>query len=421
VTMHDAAAKHSLRDGGGRAVTPRRKEIAIVALMALGFGLVGIDRFLITTMFPTIAKDLHLSYEDIGTVTGALAVAWGLSALVVGNLSDRIGRRRVLVGSLILFSLLIGTSGLATGLAGLVVFRLFMGIADGAYTPASITATIEHSSPEHHGVNIGIQQMMLPLFGLGIGPLLVSQLLNYVTWRWIFTLFILPGLVLAYYVWRKLPPPSPPQTQNAIRRSSWADWRAVLAIRNIRIGALMMLCWLTCLMTTSAFLPNYLLDHLHLTFMQMAQVMSSIGIGATCGTVLLPWLSDKVGRKRVMILSALGALAGLLGLVFVATSVGGLFIAVFIVHFFNNPLITLTVGPLCQESAPIGLAATASGLVIAVAELFGGGLAPALAGWLAMRFGINCILWPPIVMMGVGIVLASIIDETYGPQCRANR
>ena len=64
-------------------------------------------------MFPVIAKDLKLGYGDIGVITGALAIAWGFAALLMGSLSDRIGRRKVLVGALVLFSLLIGASGLA--------------------------------------------------------------------------------------------------------------------------------------------------------------------------------------------------------------------------------------------------------------------------------------------------------------------
>ena len=96
----------------------------------------------------------------------------------MGNLSDRLGRRRVLVASLILFGLLIGASGLATGLMGLVVVRLVMGFADGAFTPASISATIEASPQKRHGRNIGIQQMTLTLFGLGLAPLAVAGLLH---------------------------------------------------------------------------------------------------------------------------------------------------------------------------------------------------------------------------------------------------
>jgi predicted MFS family arabinose efflux permease len=64
-------------------VTQENKSVAI---LALGFGLVGIDRFLISTMFPVIAKDLHLVYNDIGVITSALAFAWGLTALSMGNL-----------------------------------------------------------------------------------------------------------------------------------------------------------------------------------------------------------------------------------------------------------------------------------------------------------------------------------------------
>mgnify|MGYP000135267507 FL=1 len=104
-----------------------RQEWQAVLILSLGFGLVGIDRFLISTMYPTIAKELDLGYGDIGSITGALALAWGVAALIMGNLSDRIGQRRVLVGSLIVFSLLIGGSGL------FVLATLFFGTKGGYY------------------------------------------------------------------------------------------------------------------------------------------------------------------------------------------------------------------------------------------------------------------------------------------------
>lgn len=396
----------------GQSTASRRKEIAIVAVMALGFGLVGIDRFLISTMFPTIAHDLHLDYADIGTITGALAVAWGISALLMGNMSDRIGRRRVLVGSLILFSLLIGASGLAAGLTGLVVVRVVMGAADGAYTPASIAATIEASPPERHGLNIGIQQMMLPLCGLGIAPLLVAALLDVINWRHVFLIFAVPGLALAYAVWKVMPATSVESSGNTARRNSWSDWAAVLAVRNIKVASVMMLCWLTVLITTSAFLPNYLIDYLKLPFGAMSSVMSAIGLGSTVGTLLLPWLSDKLGRKPVMASCTLGALLSLLALANCGASFWPLFISLFCVHLFNNALITLTVGPVCLESVPATLAATASGLVIAIGELLGGGLAPAVVGHIAQHFGLANVLFLPIGAMILGFVLSLLLRET---------
>lgn len=389
----------------------RLQEFKAVGVLALGFGLVGIDRFLISTLYPVIARDLHLGYGDIGTITGALAIAWGVAALVMGNLSDHIGRRRVLTASLLAFSLMIGASGLATGLAGLVAVRLVMGFADGAYTPASISATIEASPPAHHGRNIGIQQMTLTLFGLGIAPLLVAALLHVIAWRWIFSIFVLPGLFLAWLTWKVI---AGAQTRPSnVARSSLSDWRTVLGYSNVRILMAGMLCWLTCLVTTSALLPSYFIDYLRLDFTQMGKVMSGIGFGSAAGTLLLPWLSDRIGRRPVMLLSTIGAGVSLLLLASLnGASVTALFLSVFAVHFFNNALITLTVGPICSETVPPTLMATASGAVIAVGELFGGGLAPVVAGQVAERFGIEHLLWLPIGAMGIGLLLCLGLKET---------
>jgi predicted MFS family arabinose efflux permease len=396
-----------------------RQEIAGIAVLSLGFGLVGIDRFLIATMYPTIAHDLHLSYGDIGTITGALAIAWGVAALIMGNLSDHIGQRRVLVGSLIAFSLLIGASGLATGLASLVVVRIVMGFADGAFAPASICAAIAMSPPERHGRNVGLQQTMLVLFGLGLSPLLVGALLrDGAGWRFIFPIFLLPGLVVAWLTWRIIPAPAPNRKQ-PVRRDSFADWRQALRHRNIRLLMGGMFCWLTCLITTSAFLPSYLTNYLNLDSGQMTTVMSAIGFGAMAGTLILPALSDWIGRKPVMLMSSVGALLALGLLATVAAKTSSLFACLFMVHFFNNALIALTVGPIAAETVPTSLMATASGVVIAAGELLGGGLAPIIAGQVAQRFGIEHILRLPQLMMAVGILLCMALRETRGAHAGA--
>ncbi len=381
-----------------------------VAVLSLGFGLVGVDRFLISTMYPTIARDLHLGYGDIGTITGVLALAWGVAALLMGNLSDHIGQRRVLTGSLVVFSLLIGGSGLAGGLGGLVLVRVIMGFADGAYTPSSIAATIHQSPPERHGRNVGLQQSMLVLFGLGLSPLLVGWLLREgMDWRYIFSLFVVPGLLLAWLTWRIIPDNRKTEISE---HGSFSDWRTVLKYRNIRILMGGMLCWLTTLITTSAFLPSYFVDHLGLGTASMGTVMSAIGFGAMVGTILLSAASDRLGRKPVMLACSVLTLGGLILLGKLGPSVPGLFGCLFLIHFGNNTLITMTVGPVAAETVPPGLMATASGVVIATGELLGGGLAPMVGGQLAERFGIEHVLWLPIAMMALGVLLCASLKET---------
>lgn len=390
------------------SAAPRaRLEFHTVTILALSFGLVGLDRFMISTLFPVIAKDLALDYRDIGTVTGALAIAWGISALFMGNFSDRIGRRKVLVGSLVIFSILIGFSGLAAGLASLIFIRVLIGLADGAFVPASIAETMEVSPPQRSGRNVGLQQMTALLFGLGFAPLLIPQLLHLIDWRWIFAIFVPPGLLLAWLAYRILPKRH--ATLEA-GRTHWADWRAVFRFTNVRIGMVLMLSWLTCLVTVSAFLPNYMLDHLGMSFGQMGTVMSAIGFGSALGTIILPWLSDRFGRKAIMLAGSGIVSFSLIGLSFSGPDVSRLFFFLFFVMFGNLALITLTVGPLCAEAVPPGLMATATGLVIAAGELFGGGLAPVLAGAVAQRFGIEHVLWLPIVVIGLAFLLCTRIQ-----------
>lgn len=385
-----------------------------VVLLTLGFGLVGIDRFMIMPLFPVMMKDLHLDYQDLGHITGALAVAWGVSAIFMGNLSDRIGHRKVIIPALILFSLLAGFSGFAGGVGSLILIRALMGLAEGAYTPASIIATIDASRPTRHGLNVGIQQTAMPLFGLGIAPIVVTQLLKVMPWHWIFALVSVPGLVVAYVAYKVLrnTDASVAAKHTAAIDGTSHKWHEVFSYRNIPLNIVGMLCWLTCVIVLSALLPSYLVDYLNLTLEQMGYVLSAIGIGGAMGTLIMPALSDRLGRKPVMSISVVGAFAGMWMLSRTGPNPSELFLYLMIALFFLFSLITLTVGPISAESVPATLMSTASGIVVGVGELFGGGVAPAVAGYVAKHFGIQYIMHLGLAALVVGFFVSMLLKET---------
>ncbi len=385
-----------------------------VALLALGFGLVGLDRFMILPMFPSIMRDLHLGYQNLGEITGALAITWGVASLFAGRLSDRFGQRRLVLVGVVVFSLLVGLSGLATGLATLVLVRALMGLADGVYSSPSIVATLRASKPSRHGMNLGLQQMMLPLFGLALAPILVTQLLQVMDWRWIFVLVTPFGLLVALgmaRVLREAPRAAGLPAADAARAVP-VRWSDVLRTRNIQHNMVGMLCWLICLVVTSALLPSYLTDYLHLSLRQMGFVLSAIGFGGAAGDVLMPMLSDRIGRKPVMLICTVGAAASLLLLMRQGPAPVPLFALLLLTHFFNFALITLTVGPLSTESVRPELMASASGLVICTGEIFGGGIAPIIAGGVAERFGIQYILPLAVGGLVVGFLNSCLLAET---------
>ena len=73
-----------------------------VTLLGFGFGLVGLDRWIIAPLFPFMMRDLNLGYQDLGNVVGALGLLWGVFAIISGRLSDTIGHRKVLIPALVL-------------------------------------------------------------------------------------------------------------------------------------------------------------------------------------------------------------------------------------------------------------------------------------------------------------------------------
>jgi len=398
-----------------------RYEWKAVALLTIGFGLVGLDRWVIAHLAgakaSTMVQDLHLTNPpaDVGNLVAILGVAWGVSALFMGNLSDRLGRKKVLVPALILFSLLSAFSGMATGLVAMLLMRALMGVSEGAYCPTSFAAVTEASKPQRRGFNMGLQQSAFALFGLGFGPIIATQLLQVVSWRWVFALVGIPGLIVAILVALTIREPI------TIKAKAGAEaevkpkvkFGEMFAHRNVPLGMIGLLCAMCGIFVISAFTPTYLTGYLKLTDQQMGFVVSAIGFGGFLGQWWLSGLSDLFGRRTM-------ALAGfLVGAVFLALFMRAgadnpllLFVLLFISAGFAFGLLSLITGPIAAEAAPLGMIASTTGIIVGVGEIFGGGIAPAIAGGLASKYGLQAPLFMALAGLAVGVLVSAFYKET---------
>ena len=84
----------------------------------------------------------------------------------------------------------------------------------------------------------------------------------------------------------------------------------------------------------------------------------------------------------------------------------------FFTSFFTLGTIALVTGPICTEAAPPGLVASSIGLVVGWGEIFGGGVAPVITGYVAQNFGIENIVWVAGLGVGAGIIVSLFLDET---------
>jgi predicted MFS family arabinose efflux permease len=394
-------------------------EWRVVWLLALGFGLVGLDRWILTPLFPAMMQDLHLDYQDLGNLVGILAICWGVFSIVMGAVSDRIGRRRILIPALLLFSLLSGFTGAAGSVLALLLMRAVMGAAEGAYCPASVAATAEASHPKRRGLNQGMQLSGFALFGFGLAPIIATQLMTLTgSWRQVFVVVAVPGFIVAYLLWRVLREPAHvlarrarggPAASDAQTKTKWSE---VLRSRNLSLAMLAMLCAMSCIFVLGAMVPSYLVDYLKLPPTRMGFIMSALGFGGFIGELVIPGLSDFIGRRLAAVLAFIGAAIALHFFTQLGAEPVPLFALLFVVSFFCLGLLGLFTGPIATESVSPLLISSAIGMVSGLGEIFGGGIAPIIAGGVAQSRGIEHVFDVALAGLLGGILVSALLRET---------
>ncbi len=389
-----------------------RYEWKATVLLSLAFGLVGLDRWILAPLAPSMMEDLNLTPQDINNLVGILGVSWGIAAVLLGGLSDRIGRKKVLIPAIVVFSLLSGFSGVATGIVSLLLVRALMGVSEGAFCPTSFACTAEASKPTRRGFNQGFQQSMFALLGLGFGPIIATQLLEFTSWRGVFLLVAVPGLILSILLAYVIREPVTIQAKAAEFNAKPAPLKEIFKHRNIPLGMAGLLCAMCGIFVLSANTPIYLTQHLHLETAEMGFVMSAIGFGGFFGQWGLPAFSDIFGRRKM---SLVGFLMGAIFLwLFIHTgpNVINLFILLFIGAGFSFGLLALITGPIATEAAPLGRISTVAGIIIGTGEIFGGGVAPIVARGIAGAYGIQYTLYMALAGLLAGVVVSLFLQET---------
>jgi MFS family permease len=166
-----------------------------------------IDRAAISYAIPLMQRDLGLSLADTGTILGAFGIGYALSTLLGGFAVDRYGARVVLTVAAILWSLSIGATALANGVAVLYAARVLLGLSEGPNFPALTGAVSHWLSPHERATALGNALLAVPL-ALAVGGPIVGALLGWLDWRLTFAaLFVLSvaWAPLWYFLFRDSP------------------------------------------------------------------------------------------------------------------------------------------------------------------------------------------------------------------------
>lgn len=342
-----------------------------------------------------------------------------LAALGIGYVSDKTGhRKRWLILATLAFSACSFLSGIAASFAMLLGARLLMGAAEGGIMPISQSMVAAQIPPARRGLAMGITQNFgSNLLGSFAAPVLLVNLAAAYGWRSAFFLAGAPGLIAAILLWRWVREPSvPPPSHSATGRLTM---RAALRERNVWICAVLGVLLVSYLVICWAFMPLYLTQVRGFDAATMGWLMGTLGISATIGAFAISALSDRIGRRPVMIVMPLLGIVLPLGAMFFDGPVWVL-ATIFFVGWGLNGVFPLFMATVPSESVDPLHTATVLGLCMGAGEVIGGVLAPLVAGVAADRAGLQAPLWMMLCLTLVGGVLAFGLRET-APRVLARR
>ncbi|WP_181262477.1 MFS transporter [Pseudomonas aeruginosa] len=355
-------------------------------LLSLTTFAAGLAESILIGILPPLAEDLRVSISLAGQLTTLFSLGFALAAPLLGWLTRRIERRRLLLATLLLFALSNALAALAPGYLGLLLARLGMSACCGLLIVLASLLAAELAAPAQRGRAIGLIFMGISgslVFGVPLGV----QISDWFGWRWIFAGIAVYSLPLCLLLWRYLPQR---QAGDLPGREGY--------LRQLRQPAL----WL-------AQLVSILLLGGHFTlFAYFTPYLASMaGIRSPSEISLIPAdtyreidaLADRLGHRRAL---RLVPAAFALALAAVPLSLGSIgFLPVLMVWSAISWMISPVVQSFLLRSDP---ASGSAGVALNTSAMhLGVGLGAALGGLVVAALGVAATPW-----VGLALVLAAL-------------
>jgi MFS family permease len=380
-----------------------------------------VDRLALGLLTPFIVSELKLTNFEVGLLASVFSVSFAVAGYVGGWIADRTGKRgSLLMLHVLAFSVLSAITGFAWSFAFLLTVRLILGLAEGPVLPLLQSIMIPVSSPTRRAFNAAFLQNVAPfVIGQFAAPIVLTHLAVAFDWRLTFFMTAIPGLLILPFLYVLLRrdsavPDNSGKAAAAVRAEDGAG-EGIYRNRNLLLCVAMAACTGTWIYMFNTFLPLYLVRVAGYSTITMGYATSMLGIGGCVASLFLPALSDRLGRKPILMAAFLLGLVAPLAVLFTSQStlllIAGLLVGSCVLGI--TPL-TITIIP-ADSVAPSSLA-SAIGITSASSAIIGGMVMTAIAGKAADFFGLQAPFVIAFAALGAALVISSFLRPGRGPR-----
>lgn len=387
----------------------RRHRRTILVMLTSAMVINYMDRSALAVALPFITEDFHLTDVQKGIILSSFSIGYALFNFLGGVLSDKFGSTKVMVGSMVVWSVMCGLTAGAFSFWSLLVLRVLFGAGEG---PISTTANkvVNNWFPlTERARSVGISQAGGPLGGALSGPV-VGLLAITFGWRVAFVVIALIGVTWAW-IWLLVATDKPSQNKH-VSKEELAElsvdvsdeeqddeplekvsmWKAILRPA-ILATAVSLFCYNYILFFFLTWFPTYLVDAQGISLESMSFVTALPWIVGAAGYVgggfLIDYIFRRTGKqffsRKVVLVSCLTMSAVLVGVTGTATTaVSAVTLMTLAVGFLM--LAAPAYWTLIQDAAPKEYVGSAGGLMHGLANI-SGIVGPTITGFIVAGGG----------------------------------
>ncbi len=262
-----------------------------------------VDRQIVAILLQSIKLDMGLSDTQLGLLSGlAFAIFYATLGIPIAYLADRVSRKKIIIVSLSLFSVMTIICGFTQNFIQLLLARIGVGVGEAGTSPPSHAMIADMYAPNERATPLAIFALGINI-GLLVAFLVGGWVNHHYGWRTAFQVVALPGLLLVVIAMFTLrdPPRGLSDGQEAQKAPPLGEVaRYILhnkTLRQLIIGSTLVV---TVGYGAIAWLPTYFVRVHAMTTIEVGQILALlIGIGGGIGTALGGHFADRLGKRDV--------------------------------------------------------------------------------------------------------------------------